>query len=700
MTAASSMTVNQMNNPVQTKHRMQELARLLREHSEAYYAGQPKISDAEFDKLMSELITLETKNPSLQALDSPTKAINQTLPSGVVGRQHAVPMLSLDNLTSVEDVRVFVQKVLNKAREQGMNLDGIWIAVEPKVDGLSASCTYENGRLVRVLTRGNGREGEDISANAVRIGDIHIRLPDGMLKEQSTVEVRGEIFMRPSVLNQLNAERKAQNEEPYANTRNCAVGSIKLKDPEESARRFLSFTAYELVCGDMRYTSSGDPMSWFSQAGVPCVQRVGKSRLSGGVEKVTAELMVALSQFDTRRRTMDMDTDGAVLKVMGCTELRRQLGDNGKFPNWAAAFKFAPEEAVTTLLGVTFQIGKHGTVTPVAELEPVSLAGSVVRRATLHNRVYLASLDLGVGCSVAISKAGEIIPQVVRRATAAPPGTYLFRMPVVCPACGGELKRDDEDAVAVRCDNRECCGNPGTTGTVVARLRHAVSKDALDVDGVGESLVQELVFSYGIRSASSMFNLDPSKVMTSLGVPFQTVMRYISMFKEAATSKLNNPERVLYALCIRNLGRKACGALVSHFGSVHEMMQVEPEIIRSTPDLQPAAADAWLKVRDEEWFKREIDQFESLGFNMRMAPPSLSSEKLKGQTWVITGELSDARERFEAVIKANGGRVTSSVSRKTTGLLVGDNPGGTKLKGAEKHSVKQYTEQQFWELLE
>jgi DNA ligase (NAD+) len=688
-----------MLNPTQQK--MQALGSRLRECSRAYYAGTPEISDQEFDQLMRELLQLEAQHPEFRAADSPTRAINQTLPPGVSGTAHAAPMLSLDNLTSEEDVRGFVRSVLDHARKNGIPLDGVALVIEPKIDGLSASCTYQHGRLVRVLTRGNGQQGEDITANARMMHDIPEQLEPSSLADLPSLEIRGEIYMRPSVLAELNEQRAQEGETAYANTRNCAVGSIKLSNAVESQRRKLSFLAYDLVCNDITYEASGDPVPWIQRAGVPVVGRVHTLQLSRltDLEECTMHLTRALAEFDARRRLSDMDTDGAVLKLVGSMALRQSLGHNGKFPHWAAAYKFAPEEASTILESVTFQIGKHGTVTPVAELRPVKLAGSVVQRATLHNRTYLDNLQLRAGCTVVISKAGEIIPQVVRRANEGPSEATVISMPKVCPACGGPLV-NEEEAVAVRCTNWNCKGSAATPGTVVARLRHAVGKEALNVDGVGESLIQGLVFDCGVTRVSQLFQLDPARLMTGLTVPFETALRYINMFKNAAAAQLKSPERVLYALSILNLGRKACRALAAHYGSVRDMMQCDETVIRSTPDLAPVAAAAWLSVREAEWFKQEIDQLEVIGFDMRMPPPSVSSNKLAGQTWVITGELHDPRESYEAVIRSHGGRVTGSVSGKTTGLLVGTNPGNNKLKGAAKHNVKQYNEQEFWQLLE
>lgn len=667
---------------------MRQLEQLIEKCSVEYYVlGRPSMSDEAFDAAMKQLRTLEQQHPTLASSTSPTKRVLQPLDTSLPAVPHKVPMLSLDNITNLEELTSFVRAVF-KGHDFSRGR-GFHVSVEPKVDGLSASWWYENGKLVRVLTRGDGKNGEDITAAARTILEMPLQLRPGLLAAQPFVEIRGEIYMRRTVLRRLNSARS----EPFANTRNAAVGSIKLQDPRQVAQRTLSFAGYDVLCDAPEYINKALPSFWLQQAGVPVCPDAHVYSMNGEKppEQVAQELHQLVLAFDTRRQMLDMDTDGCVLKLVFNQEARNELSHNGSTPRWAAAYKYPPEEAVTTLLGVTFQVGRHGTVTPVAELHPVSLAGSVIRRATLHNMPRMDSLGLSEGCQVVIAKAGEIIPQVLR--VAAPGPGAGIAAPTVCPVCKGPLVREEE-VVAVRCSNSDC------TGVVVAKLKHAISKSALDVDGAGESLIEDLVKVGGVRKLSQLFSLDPAGLLRS-GVKASpsTIIRWMQMFTSAAGRMLDKPATLLYALSVKDLGRKACAALIEHHGSVLKLLEAPEEAVRATPDLTDVAASAWLKVRGEAWFTHELIAFERLGFQLDLLPQTPAGDKLKDMKFVITGELSREREDFHKLIKANGGSAAGSVSGKTTHLIVGREPGRSKMKAAESKGVPMISEEQFWDLL-
>ena len=668
---------------------MRQLERLIEKCNTEYYVlGRPSMSDAAFDAALQQLKALEQQHPELVSSTSPTRRVLQPMDASLSAVPHREPMLSLGNITSLDELTAFV-RTLFKGHDFSRGR-GFHVSVEPKVDGLSASWWYENGRLARVLTRGDGKNGEDITAAARTILEMPLQLHPGLLASQPFVEIRGEVYMRRSVLRRLNATRS----EPFANTRNAAVGSIKLQDPRQVALRTLSFAGYDVICASAEYTNKALPSFWLQQAGVPVCPDTKVYSMNGAKtpEQVAQELHQLVMDFDTRRQMLDMDTDGCVLKLVFNPEARQELSHNGVTPRWAAAYKYPPEEAVTTLLGVTFQVGRHGTVTPVAELQPVSLAGSVIRRATLHNMPRMDSLGLSAGCQVTIAKAGEIIPQVLRVTAAGPGG--LITAPATCPVCKGPLVKED-DVVAVRCANFDC------EGVIIPRLKHAISKAALDVDGAGESLIEDLVRAGGIKKLSQLFSLDPAGLLRS-GVKASpaTIIRWMQMFTNAASKVLDKPATLLYALSVKDLGRKACGALVEHHGSVMKLLEAPEEVIRATPDLTPVAAAAWLRVREEPWFVSELHAFGRLGFQLDMRPQTPTGNALAGLKFVITGELSRERDDFHRLIKANGGSATGSVSGKTSYLIAGRDAGRSKMQAAEAKGVKMISEEQFWALLD
>lgn len=665
---------------------MRQLEQLIEKANRAYYIhGEPILTDFAFDESLRQLKNLERAYPELASSTSPTRRINEGLSGDLPSKEHTTPMLSLANATCRKDLELFVRRL------QGLSHHNLSVIIEPKVDGLSSTWSYRKGQLQHVLTRGNGKLGEEVTAAARTILEMPLQLQPGLLAELD-IEIRGEVYMRRSIFSKLNDARRASGDDLMANPRNAAVGSLKLKDPKEVARRRLSFVGYELVCNDPRYAALAEPSRWFKEAGVPFLQPAGEVVISGRpLDQVVDELEALLESFRSGKEALDMDTDGAVLKVIRNLQVRAELGDNGVEPAWAVAFKYPPEEVTTTLREVIFQVGRMGTVTPVASLDPVWLSGSTISRATLHNAARLDTLGLQKGSTVGLSKAGEVIPQVTRLVA---PGTGdLIRMPKDCPSCGTHLVQEEE-AAAVRCPNKDC------VAVAKARLCHAVSKVALDFDGVGEVLIEALVDKAGVRRVSDLLKLDPAHLLRcGVAQSADTIIRWLGLITQASARKLQHPASVLYALSIPHIGNKASNALIAAHGSVKKLLSADESEILGTPDLLPIPARSWLAVRDAPWLQSEIRAFELAGFNMDMQPATPTSNKLADKRIVITGDLSHERGHFEVLIRQNGGKLTGSVSKKTNYLIVGSNPGHNKIRDANKHGVPQIDEAQFWALL-
>ena len=552
---------------------------------------------------------------------------------------------------------------------------------------------FANGILVHNST------GEDVTAAVRTIHDVPLRLADGNMTLYDRVELRGEVYMQRSVFNEHNTRREADGEELWANPRNAAVGSLKQQNPIEVAARKLSFIPYEVVLppgspadldahllDHMAFAwTNGNPQSLWSQFPMLSVDWTTPSETPLG-----QRLMWVIAELDVKRRTLDYDTDGAVVKLMN-RDARLQLGESSSAPNWAFAFKYPPEEAETTVTSITYQVGRLGTITPVAELQPVHLSGSTISRATLHNFEQLASKDVRAGDTVVISKAGEIIPQVIRVVLEKrPAGTSKVETPTECPCCGSPVKPDVEEAVAVRCTNYDC----GEAS--FSRLVHAVSKTALDVDGMGPSVVGKLVGADKVRNPEDFFTLS---LIDLHRVGFGTKQSVKIVRSLEAAKQGDKQAQILYSLSVPGLGKTACKALLTAHRSLDVLMLASDDEIKATPDLLPIAAAAFLGWRNTSGAMQRLNGFRSAGFTFKSVEQVAASTKLEGQVWVITGTLSEEREVFEALIRSHGGKTGSGVTGKTTALLVGDNPGQSKLTKASAKNIRQYSEAECRQLL-
>ena len=651
-------------------------------HNELYYQkAKPEISDQQFDALLRELQDLEQAHPELITPDSPTQRVGGAPLEGFAQITHRVPMMSLDNTYSEEEMREFFQRL-----QKGLGRENILCTIEPKVDGVAVSVRYENGVLAHAATRGDGRVGDDITQNLKTIRSLPLRLPKNV---PQTFEVRGEAYMTRAVFDKLNREREEAGEPLYANPRNTTAGTLKQLDSREVAKRPLSIVFYGLGDpGDAKITTQRDIVKLIKDAGLPGAHHVWEC-------DTVDEVLAAIHELDEKRRKLPYDTDGAVIKVDSFAE-QRELGATSKAPRWAIAYKYAPEQAETKLLAVDIQVGRTGALTPVARLEPVFLSGSTVSNATLHNFEDLGKkrvlgsqdderTDVRIGDYVIIEKAGEIIPAVVAVNTAKRTG-HEKRVPVPthCPICGAKAEKD-EGQVAIRCTNPEC------PEQVKRRIEHFTSRGAMDIRGLGEQVVAQLVDAKLASDVADLYDLDE---LSLAKLERQGAKSIENLLKGLADSKQQPPWRLVFGLGIIHVGASSARTLMDHFGSVDDFAKAEVDDLLKVQDIGGIVAESI-----HEWFRDErnvklLDRLRTAGLLLSKPKIEQASDKFAGTTWVITGTLSQGREEIADIIRANGGKVSGSVSGKTTYLLAGEEA-GSKMEKATKLGVKVLSEEEF-----
>ena len=654
-------------------------ASLLREeierHNRLYYQhAKPEISDQQFDALLRELQDIEAAHPDLITPDSPTQRVGGAPIEGFAQIAHRVPMMSLDNTYSEAELREFFQRL-----QKGLGRERIHCTVEPKVDGVAVSVRYENGVLTYAATRGDGRVGDDITQNLKTIRSVPLRLPKHV---PQTFEVRGEVYMTRAVFDKLNREREEAGEPLYANPRNTTAGTLKQLDSREVAKRPLSIVFYGIGdSGDARLTSQREILKLLHDAGLPKADHVWECDTADAI-------LDAIHELDEKRRKLPYDTDGAVIKVDAFAE-QRDLGATSKAPRWAIAYKYQPEQAETKLLAVDIQVGRTGALTPVARLEPVFLSGSTVSNATLHNFEEIERKDIRVGDHVIIEKAGEIIPAVVSVNKDKRTGQEKrVHVPTHCPVCGAPAEKD-EGQVVIRCTNADC------PEQVKRRIEHFTSRGAMDIRGLGEQVVAQLVDAKLAHDVADLYDLDE---LSLARLERQGAKSIENLLKGLADSKQQPPWRLVFGLGIIHVGTSSARSLMDYFGSVDELAKAEIADLLRVPDIGEIVAEsihAWF--RDDRNVKL-LDRL--LGAGLQFANPKVeqASDKFVGTTWVITGTLSQPREEIADVIRANGGKVSGSVSGKTTYLLAGEEA-GSKLEKAAKLGVKVLTEAEFKAML-
>jgi len=653
-----------MSGPQDEARRVEELRRLIRHHDQRYYIlAQPEISDFEYDRLFAELVDLERRRPDLASESSPTHRVGGEPLEDLEQVEHVVPMLSLDNTYSKEELRAWYARVCRELGKEPANL-----AAELKIDGVSISLIYVDGRLERAVTRGNGLVGDDVTANARTIR----QLPLEVEALPPVVEVRGEVYLARSVFAALNREREDAGEAPFANPRNAAAGSIRLLDSREASRRRLAVWCYQLARARSHEDDSHvEGLHWLAGLGFPVSPGL---ELCSGIDEAEA----FIDRWESERVELDYDTDGIVIKVDSASE-REILGSTARAVRWAVAFKFPPEGAKTRLLEIVVQVGRTGVLTPVAVLEPLKLAGSTVSRATLHNFDEVARLDARVGDTVWVTKGGEVIPKVVGVVTAErPQDAEPFVAPTQCPACGTEVVREPAE-VALRCPNPRC---PAVLG---ARLRHFVSRGAMEIEGLGERSLAQLVEAGLVHDEASLWDLDKEELAALPGwgeVSAENVLREIN---DAQGRPLR---RLLFALGIPHVGERAARLLAERFRSLEQLERADAEELVAIEGIGPVIAEAVRNWFAEEGNSERVRRLKERGIDPVESSPGAGAEApLDGLTFVLTGSLSRPRRELKEMLEALGAKVAGSVSQRTSFLVAGADP-GSKLERARKLGIE------------
>ncbi len=651
----------------------------LHRHNRLYYAeAQPEISDQQFDLLLRELQDIEAQFPDLLTPDSPTQRVGGVPLEGFTQITHTVRMMSLDNTYSEEELTAFFARV-----QKGLAREKVDCVIEPKVDGVAIAIRYENGMLKHGATRGDGQTGDDVTTNLKTIHRLPLRLPkDG----PQTFEVRGEVFMPKAGFAKLNQEREEAGEATFANPRNSTAGTLKLLDSKIVAKRPLDIVFYGLAEASA-VESQTDVYALLDAAGLRKADLVWHADSAEG-------LLHAIRELNEKRKSLPYETDGAVIKVNSFAD-QRELGATSKAPRWAIAYKYQPEQAETKITAIDIQVGRTGALTPVARLEPVLVSGSTVSNATLHNYEEIERKDIRIGDTVIIEKAGEIIPAVVSVKKELRQGDEVAVVaPTECPICKTAVHRDEE-LVIIRCPNPLC------PEVVKRRIEHFVSRGAMDISGLGEAVIAQLVDfkkadgSRLVADVADLYDLNELSLARLERVGTKSIDNYL---KAIAASKQQDPWRLVFGLGILHVGAGGARKLIEHFSSIDAVANASVEDLTQCPDIGAIVAPSI-----HAWFREELNitllnRLRAAGLNFTQKTVTAASEKLKGTTWVITGTLSEDRETIADTIRANGGKVSGSVSGKTTYLLAGEDA-GSKLDKATKLGVKTVTEAEFRAML-
>lgn len=655
----------------QARQRAQELRRVIEYNNRLYYdQDAPQLEDFQYDDLMRELRQIEAEYPQLVTPDSPTQHVGGT-PSGRFAKvTHTVKMESLLDAFSYDELRDFDRRV----RDAGIQPQYV---VEIKIDGLSCSLEYENGQLVRASTRGDGEVGEDVTPNVRAIRSIPKTLKEGA---PAYLEVRGEVYMPHKAFQKLCEEQELQGAAPFKNPRNAAAGSLRQKDPKVTGSRGLGIFIFNVqqVRG-MELTSHAASLDYLKQLGLPVSPRY---HLVDNIEDAIAEI----EQIGTERAALGFDMDGAVIKVDSLAQ-RTQLGSTAKFPRWAIAFKYPPEVKETKLLDIEVAVGRTGVLTPTASFEPVTLAGTTVSRATLHNEDFIRQLGLCIGDTIQVRKAGEIIPEVIG-VTAHAPEAQPWQMPAVCPSCGAPVAHLADEA-ALRCVNPEC------PAQALRNLIHFASRDAMDIDGLGVAVCTQLVDRGLVRSAADLYTLTREQLLTLDKFKDKSADNLLAAI---AHSKENNLDKLLFGLGIRNIGDKAAALLAGHFGTMEAVAAATAEKICEIDGFGAVMAQSVVEFFAREGTADLVRRLAAQGVNMRWQG-QVRTDKLAGKTIVVTGTLPTlSRKEAETMIVQNGGKASSSVSKKTAYVLAGE-AAGSKLDKARQLGVPVLSEAEFLSMI-
>ena len=658
------------------KARLLALRKQIDEWSYQYYTlDKPTVTDYEYDMAYRELENIEKAHPEWVTPDSPTQRVGSKISGGFAKYTHDRPMLSLGDVFSDNELREFDQRV-----RSDLGGEALEYVVELKIDGLAVNLIYENGQFVRGVTRGDGRVGEDITNNVRTIRTIPLRIPS----DSPHIEIRGEVYMPIASFEALNAQRRDDELEPFANPRNAAAGSLRQLDPRITAQRKLAFFAYAL----------GGTVGIDIPSQEALLQDLKEFHFQVNREyrKFTniEDVITFIHSWDDRRDTLAYATDGMVIKVNSFAQQAR-LGNTVKIPRWAIAYKFPPEQAKTKVLDISISLGRTGVLTPAADLQPVRLAGTTVKRATLHNEDYIKEKDIRIGDTVIIQKAGEIIPEVVRSLPALRTGQEkVFTMPAVCPSCGGPVVRKEGEA-ATRCINPDC---PAVIGEKIA---HFVSRDAMNIDGLGDAIVQQLLDHHLIHDVADIYGLTKEELLDLDGFGEKSAD---NLLKAIENSKSVGLGRVLFALGIRFVGAKAGRVLAECFGSIEAIMAASAEELTAIDDIGPRIADSIAAYFSNTKNQALVHKLQEYNVNMTAEKRQLVNTTFDGEIVVLTGKLTlMTRKEAEQAVEDRGGKCTSSVTKKTTLVVVGADP-GSKYEKAKKLGTHIITEEEFVDWLQ
>ena len=657
--------------------RMRELERVLEHHSYKYYIeNNPEISDKEFDELLAELQRLEAAHPEEADPNSPTKRVGSDLTSEFESVEHRYAMMSLSNTYSAEELGEWIDRIV---REIGQ----VEFVAELKFDGTAISLTYENGALLRAVTRGDGKRGDDVTNNVRTIGSVPLKLRgEGY---PSLFEIRGEIIMPYASFDRLNSEREAAGEPLLANPRNAAAGTLKQQSSQVVARRGLDCTLYQLAGDNLPFTTHAESLEKAKEWGFS----ISDHR---AICRTREEIETFINYWDTERKSLPYATDGIVIKVNGYAE-QRSLGATAKSPRWAVAYKFQAERAVTKLLSVDFQVGRTGAVTPVANLEPVLLAGTVVRRASIHNADQIALHDIRIGDMVYVEKGGEIIPKITgvefsERSADSQPFEYITH----CPECGSELVRVEGEA------KHFCPNSRGCKPQIIGRIEHFVKRKAMDIEGLGSETIELLWQNDMLHNIADIYRLDSAQIAA---LPRLGEKSAANIQQGVERSKEVPFERVLFALGIRFVGETTAKYIASHFRTLDAIMAASRDELAEAEEVGAKIADSIVDYFADEDNRAIIELLRQAGLQFEVREKRKDSNALSGKSIVISGKFAGrSRDDMKAIVEAHGGRNIAAVSANVDFIVAGDNMGPAKRQKAEKLGITILSETEFFAMIE
>lgn len=658
---------------IEIKERIEKLQKDLNHYAYLYYVNDaPAISDYEYDMLYRELVTLESKYPEYITPYSPTQRVGSKVEGGFTKVVHGRPMLSLSNVFNDDEVRAFdnrIQKELGHAPTY---------VVELKIDGLAVNLHYKNGLFVKAVTRGDGKVGEDITLNARTIKSIPLYIENA----PSYIEIRGEAYMPHKAFKRINIARDEEGLSPFINPRNAAAGSLRQQDPAITADRELAFFAYAIGESDGATISSQQELLktlHHYKFSVNTNYRVCKN---------IDEVLDMIHEWSDKRHTLPYDTDGIVIKVNSFKD-QEILGATIKDPKWATAYKYPPEEIETVLKSISINIGRTGVLTPTGELEPVFISGTNVSRVTLHNIDFIKEKDIRIGDHVLVHKAAEIIPEIIRVVPEKRTGQeILFTMPTHCPVCHSQTIRKDGEA-AVRCSNAHC------PAVEKESIIHFASRDAMNIDGLGPSIVDSLIKNHLVETVVDLYHLTTEELITMERFGQKSAENLINAI---AASKNRGLDKVLFGLGIRFIGAKAANTIATYVHSIDKLLTISKDDLIAVEEIGPTMAESIINYRNDDYHRHIIEGLRQAGVALTMHTPQASSEELKGETIVLTGKLTTmGRSEAAKLLEAHGAKVTNSVSKKTTLVIAGEDS-GSKLSKAQELGIRIIEEDEFIQL--